>query len=69
MGNNWLWADEDELRLMCVTLSALLRQSEVNTVNVVNEALEYGYRQGYADAVVRVSIASEEGNAKGFVLH
>jgi len=69
MGNNWLWADEDELRLMCVTLSALLRQYEVNTVNVVNEALEYGYRQGYADAVVRVSIASEEGNAKGFVLH
>jgi len=64
-----LWADEDELRLMCVTLSALLRQYEVNTVNVVNEALEYGYRQGYADAVVRVSIASEEGNAKGFVLH
>jgi hypothetical protein len=69
MGNNWLWADEDELRVLCVTLSALLRQYEVNTVNVVNEAMDYGYRQGYADAVVRVSIASEAGNAKGFVLH
>ena len=69
MGNSWLWADEDELRVLCVTLSALLRQYEVNTVNVVNEAMDYGYRQGYADAVVRVSIASEAGNAKGFVLH
>jgi hypothetical protein len=69
MGNNWLWADEDELRVLCVTLSALLRQYEVNTVNVVNEAMDYGYRQGYADAVVRISIASEAGNAKGFVLH
>ena len=69
MGNNWLWADEDELRVLCVTLSALLRQYEVNTVNVVSEAMDYGYRQGYADAVVRVSIASEAGNAKGFVLH
>ena len=69
MGNSWLWADEDELRVLCVTLSALLRQYEVNTVNVVSEAMDYGYRQGYADAVVRVSIASEAGNAKGFVLH
>jgi hypothetical protein len=69
MGNSWLWLNEDELRLMCVTLSHLLHQSEVNTVNVVNEALEYGYRQGYADAVVRVSIASEEGNATRPVLH
>ena len=65
----WLWAEEDELRLLCVTLNHLLRQYEVNTVNVVNEAMDYGYRQGYADAVVRVSIASEAGNAKGFVLH
>jgi hypothetical protein len=69
MGDNWLWAEEDELRLMCVTLSHLLRQYQVNTVNVVNEALDYGYRQGYADAVVRVSIASEEGNATRPVLH
>jgi hypothetical protein len=69
MGNNWLWLNEDELRCLCVTLSHLLHQSEVNTVSVVNEALEYGYRQGYADAVVRVSIASEEGNATCPVLH
>jgi len=69
MGNNWLWADEDELRLLCVTLSHLLRQYEMNTVNVVNEAMDYGYRQGYADAVIRISVTSEEGNAKGFVLH
>jgi hypothetical protein len=69
MGDNWLWAEEDELRLMCVTLSRLLYQYQVNTVNVVNEAMNYGYRQGYADAVVRISIASEEGNATRPVLH
>jgi hypothetical protein len=69
MMNNWLWADEDELRCMCVTLDALLRQYQVNTVSVVNKAMDYGYRQGYADAVVRISIASEEGNATRPVLH
>jgi len=69
MGNNWLWLDEDELRCMCVTLSSLLVQQEMNTVNVVNEAINYGYRQGYADAVIRISIASEEGNAARPVLH
>ena len=69
MGENWLWAEEDELRYMCVTLSRLLHHYQVNTVNVVNEALEHGYRQGYADAVIRISIASEEGNATRPVLH
>jgi UTP-glucose-1-phosphate uridylyltransferase len=69
MVNNWLWADEDELRLLCVTLSHLLRQYEVNTVNVVNEAMDYGYRQGYADAVVRISVATQERDAASFVLH
>lgn len=69
MMNNWLWADEDELRLWCVTLSHLLRQYEMNTVNVVNEAMDYGYRKGYADAVIRISVTSEEGNAESFVLH
>ena len=69
MCNNWLWADEDELRLLCVTLSHLLRQYEVNTVNVVNEAMDYGYRQGYADAVVRISVTTQERDAASFVLH
>jgi hypothetical protein len=69
MMDNWLWMDEDELRFMCVTLSHLVNQYEVNTVRVVNEALQYGYKQGYADAAVRISYATKEGNAEGFVLH
>ena len=69
MMSNWLWLDEDELRYMCVTLSRLVNQYEVNTVNIVNEAMDYGYRQGYADAVVRISCVAERGDAKGFVLH
>ena len=64
-----LWMEEDELRATCLTLSALLQFSQVNTVNVVNEAMDYGYRKGYADAVIRISVTSEKGNAEGFVLH
>ena len=64
-----LWMEEDDLRATCLTLSTLLQLSEVNTVRAVNEALQYGYRQGYADAVVRISFASEKGNAESFVLH
>jgi hypothetical protein len=64
-----LWMEEDELRATCLTLSALLQFSEVNTVRAVNEALQYGYRQGYADAVVRITFATKEGNAESLVLH
>jgi hypothetical protein len=64
-----LWMGEDDLRATCLTLSALLQLSEVNTVRAVNEALQYGYRQGYADAVVRISFAVKEGNAESLVLH
>ena len=49
-----LWLEEDELRATCLTLSALLQLSEMNTVRAVNEALQYGYRQGYTDAVVSI---------------
>jgi len=69
MGAELLWMEEDELRATCLTLSALLQFSEVNTVRAVNEALQYGYRQGYTDAAVRVSVAFKEGNAESFVLH
>jgi cell division inhibitor SulA len=61
--------EEEELRAACLHLFALLQISEVNAMKAVNEALQYGYRQGYADAVVRISLAAQEGNAKGFVLH
>jgi len=64
-----LWMEEDDLRATCLTLSTLLQLSEVNTVRAVNEALQYGYRQGYADAAVRVTIAFKEGNAESLVLH
>ena len=64
-----LWMEEDELRATCLTLSALLQFSEVNTVRAVNEALQYGYRQGYTDAAVRISVAIKKGNAESFVLH
>jgi hypothetical protein len=69
MDENWLWLEEDELRYMCITLSSLVNQYEMNTVRAVNEALQYGYRQGYADAVVRVSLATKEGDAASLVLH
>jgi hypothetical protein len=69
MNENWLWLEEDELRYMCITLSSLVNQYEMNTVRAVNEALQYGYRQGYADAVVRVSLAAKEGDAASLVLH
>jgi hypothetical protein len=64
-----LWMEEDDLRATCLTLTALLQFSEMNTVRAVNEALEYGYKQGYADAVVRISFATKEGNAESLVLH
>jgi hypothetical protein len=69
MDENWLWLEEDELRLMCITLTSLVNQYEMNTVKAVNEALQYGYRQGYADAVVRISFTTKERNAAGLVLH
>jgi hypothetical protein len=69
MDASWLWMEEDELRYMCVTLASLVNQYEMNTVRAVNEALQYGYKQGYADAVVRISFATKEGNAKSLVLH
>ena len=69
MDENWLWLEEDELRFMCITLTSLVNQYEMNTVRAVNEALQYGYKQGYADAVVRISFAAKEGNAESLVLH
>jgi hypothetical protein len=69
MESEVLWMEEEDLRATCLTLSTLLQLSEVNTVRAVNEALQYGYRQGYADAVVRISYAVKEGNAESLVLH
>ena len=69
MGAELLWMEEDELRATCLTLSALLQFSEVNTVRAVNEALQYGYRQGYTDAAVRITYATKEGDAASLVLH
>ena len=69
MGAELLWMEEDELRATCLTLSALLQFSEVNTVRAVNEALQYGYRQGYTDAAVRITYATKEGDAESLVLH
>jgi hypothetical protein len=69
MESEVLWMDEEDLRSTCLTLSTLLQISEMNTVRAVNEALQYGYRQGYADAVVRISFTTKEGNAAGLVLH
>jgi len=69
METDLLWMEEDDLRATCLTLSALLQFSEINTVRAVNEALQYGYRQGYADAAIRISFKAEEGNAESFMLH
>jgi hypothetical protein len=69
MGAELLWMEEDELRATCLTLSALLQFSEMNTVRAVNEALQYGYRQGYTDAAVRITYAIKEGDAASLVLH
>jgi hypothetical protein len=69
MENDILWMGEEDLRATCLTLSALLQFSEMNTVRAVNEALQYGYRQGYTDAAVRISFKAEERNAESLVLH
>jgi hypothetical protein len=69
MENDLLWMEEEDLRATCLTLSSMLQFSQMNTVRAVNEALQYGYRQGYTDAAVRISFKAEEGNAESFVLH
>ena len=69
MENDILWMGEEDLRATCLTLSSMLQFSQVNTVRAVNEALQYGYRQGYTDAAVRISCAVKEGDAASLVLH
>ena len=66
---DWLWMDEEQLRGMCCLLADLLRQSEMNRIICINEALQLGYREGYADRALQLASEVEKGNAKGFVLH
>jgi hypothetical protein len=69
MESELLWLEEDELRAVCVTLSGLLLRSEMNRVHDINRALQYGYKEGYADAALRITLASEKRDAESLVLH
>lgn len=66
---NLLWMEEEELRAVCMALAALLRQSEIRRVFCINEALQHGYREGFADAALQLPSALKERDAKGVVLH
>lgn len=66
---DWLWMEEDELRAVCCLLADLLRQSEIRRVVCINEALQHGYREGYADGALQLPSALEERDAKSLVLH
>jgi len=66
---DWLWMNEDELRGMLCLLADLLRQSELRRVVCMNEALQHGYREGFADGALQLTSKVEKGNAEGAVLH
>lgn len=66
---DWLWMEEGELRALCVTLATLLRQSEMNRMICINEALQHGYREGYADGALQLPSAVKERDAESLVLH
>ena len=67
-----LWMNEDELRDHCHLLVEALLESEVHSVELVNnmgKALAYGYNRGYADASVQLKTETQKGNAESLILH
>jgi hypothetical protein len=60
-----LWMEEDELRYLVVTLATRLCQ----TREVIQEAYEYGYRQGYTTRALQLTPEVEVGDEQGVVLH
>ena len=69
---DWLWMEEDELREQCwMLLGALFRSETQRLLQAVEiqRAVEYGYREGYADGTLRIPFAIKEGDAEGVVLH
>lgn len=60
-----LWMEEDELRYLVVALATRLCQ----TREVVQEAYEYGYRQGYTTRALQLTPEVEVGDEQGVVLH
>jgi hypothetical protein len=57
--------EEEELRCLVVALATRLCQ----TREVVQEAYEYGYRQGYTERALQLKTAVESRDEQGFVLH
>ena len=69
---DWLWMEEEELRLLCTTLATLLRQSQAQVCYMaanMDKAIEYGYREGYTAGALQLPYAPQERDAEGFVLH
>jgi len=66
---NLLWEEEDELRHRCRVLWESLVQVQREKNKLVAEAYGYGFREGYATAVVRISCETQEGDAACPLLH
>ena len=64
-----LWTTEDDLRALCRELWIRLCVSEAMTEQVAQEAMENGYREGYARAVIQISSQAQVGDAKSHLLH
>jgi len=64
-----LWEDEDELRELCRALWISLCVTHAEKDVLIAEAMEHGYREGYARAVIQISSQAEVGDAKGHFLH
>ena len=69
---DWLWMEEDELRVLCITLANLLHESQLQVYCMaqnVDKAIEYGYREGYTAGALQLPYAPQERDAEGVVLH
>jgi len=64
-----LWSTEDELRTLCRELWIRLMVADAVREFTNQEAMEHGYREGYARAVIQISATSEMGDAKGHTVH
>jgi hypothetical protein len=64
-----LWEDEEQLRALCRELWVRLSLSNKEKEILVAEALDYGFREGYARAVIQLSYETKEGDATCYLLH
>ena len=64
-----LWSTEDELRTLCRELWIRLMVADAVREFTNQEAMEHGYREGYARAVIQLSYEAQEGDAACHTVH